>query len=247
MRWGRALRCRFGIAASPLAVRRRVAWYWRLPMVALLLAIGAVVSLRMYGGDMQVLPFGRGAAFEELERLRDRALRLEDDNQRLRSIVAQHDQQIQMERATQADLAKTVKALQDENATLKEDVAFFRKLMSSDRTGGGLSIYRFLVERSVLPGEYRYRLLLSQGGEREREFQGHMQLLVNLTQDGRPMVVTEPANPGEAKAYQVSFKFYQRLEGTFRVAPGALVRNVQLRVFESGSSQPKLMQTVNLS
>lgn len=247
MRLSRALRRRFGIAVSPLAVRRHVAWYWRLPMAALLLIIGAALSWKMYDAGMHIAGFERGAASEELGRLRERTARLEDDNARLRSLVAQHDQQMQMERATQGDLAKTVKVLQDENAALKEDVAFFRSLMSSDRAAGGVSIYRFRVERSLLPGEYRYRLLLLQGGEREREFQGRVQLLVNLTQDGRALVVTEPTEPAEAKAYQVNFKFYQRLEGTFRLAPGAFVKNVQLRVFENGSTQPKLMQTVNLS
>ena len=243
----RALRRRFGIAVSPLAVRRHVAWYWRLPLVALLLGAGALLSWWMYGAGMRFAGFDRGAASEELVRLRDDVSRLGEENARLRSLVAQHDQQIQIERTAQGDLAKGVKTLQEENARLKEDLAFFRTLMSPDRGEGALSVYRFRVEKGVLPGEYRYRLLLLQGGQREREFQGRVQLLVNLTQGGKAMVATVPSEKAEAKAYEVNFKFYQRLEGTFRVAPAAQVKNIQLRVFENGATQPKLMQTVNLS
>jgi hypothetical protein len=99
-----------------------------------------------------------------------------------------------------------------------------------------------------MPGEYRYRLLLLQGGQRERDFQGKVELLVNLMQEGKKVVMTIPsAKEAEAKAYSVNFKFYQRLEGTFHVGPSAVVKNVQVRVFENGSAQPKLVQTVNLS
>lgn len=248
MRLRRVLKRRFSIAASPLAVRRHVAWYWRLPLVVVLLAGGIMLSWWFYDAGMRFAGFERGSTIEELQQLRERAAQLEQENVGLRSMGAQVERKMQIEQATQNDLAKTVKTLQDENAQLKEDLAFFRKQMSSDKSAGNLSIYRFKVENSVLPGEYRYQLLLLQGGQRERDFQGKVELLVNLTQEGKKMVMTIPsAKEAEAKAYAVNFKFYQRLEGTFHIAPKALVKNVQIRVFENGSAQPKLMQTVNLS
>lgn len=248
MRLRRTLKRRFSIAASPLAVRRHVAWYWRLPLVVILLVGGIVLSWWFYEAGMRFAGFERGSTIEELQRLRERTTQLERENDRLHSIGAQSERKMQIEQATQNDLAKTVKTLQDENAQMKEDLAFFHKQMSSDKSAGNLSIYRFKVENSVLPGEYRYRLLLLQGGQRERDFQGRVQLLVNLTQEGKRLVMTLPSQKDvEAKAYSLNFKFYQRLEGTFRVGPDALLKNVQVRVFENGSAQPKLMQTVNLS
>lgn len=246
LRW--VLKRRFGIAASPLAVRRHVAWYWRLPLLVILLAAGVMLSWWFYDAGLRFAGFERGSTIEELTQLREKNAQLELDNSSLRSMDAQSERKMQIERATQNDLAKTVKTLQDENAQLKEDLAFFRKLMSSDKNDGNLSIYRFKVENSVLPGEYRYRVLLLQGGQREREFQGKVELLVNLVQDGKKLVLTVPSSKeADARAYSVNFKFYQRLEGTFRVAPKSLVKNVQIRVFENGSGQPKLIQTVNLT
>jgi hypothetical protein len=245
MRLYRRLKRRFGIAAAPLAVRRHVAWYWRLPLMVILLAGGIALSWLFYSAGAHFAGLERGG--DELPLMRERLGSLERENVSLRSDGAQSERKMQIEQATQNDLAKTVKTLQDENAQLKEDLTFFRKQMSSDKSDGDLSIYRFKVE-NIMPGEYRYRLLLLQGGQREREFQGKVQFLVSFTQGGEKLVMTLPSTKdAEARAYNLNFKYYQRLEGVFHAEPKAQVKKVQIRVFENGAAQPKLMQTVNLS
>lgn len=247
MRLGRRLKRHFGIAAAPLAVRRHVAWYWRLPLVVILLAGGIALSALFYDAGTRFSGLDRGATVDELQRLREKLEALERENASLHSDRAQSGRKMQIEQATQNDLAKTVKTLQDENAQLKEDLTFFRKQMSSDKSDGDISIYRFKVE-NTMPGEYRYRLLLLQGGQRERDFQGKVQFLVSLTQGGEKLVMTLPsAKETELGAYNLSFKYYQRLEGVFHAEPSAQVKKVQIRVFENGAVQPKLTQTVNLS
>lgn len=248
MKLARKFKRRFSIASSPLAVRRHLAWYWRIPLVLAMLAGGLALAWWTYNAGMRFAGFERGVTIDELHDLRTRVVALEGENVELRSQVAQSDRRLQIEQATQSDLAKSLKAIQDENAHLKEDIAFFRKLMSTDKNDGNLSIYRVKVENSVLPGEYRYQLLLLQGGQREKEFQGKVQLLVNLQQDGRKTVMTLPASGGkDAQIFNLNFKFYQRVEGTFQVAPRAQVKNIQVRVFENGSLQPRLLQTVSVS
>ncbi len=247
MRLRRVLKRRFSIAASPLSVRRHVAWYWRLPLAVVLLAGGVMLSWWFYDAGMRFAGFERGSTVEELQRLRERSTELERENVSLRSMGAQAERKMQIEQVTQNDLAKTVKTLQDENAQLKESLTFFRKQMSSDKSDGDLSIYRFKVE-NIMPGEYRYRLLLLQGGQREREFQGKVQFLISFTQGEEKLVMTLPsAKEAEARAYNLNFKYYQRLEGVFNTGPNAQVKKVQIRVFENGAVQPRLMQTVNLS
>jgi len=60
--------------------------------------------------------------------------------------------------------------------------------------------------------------------------------------------MTLPAeNDKDGRGFKLNFRFYQRIEGTFRVAPNAVVKSMQVRVFESGSSEPKLTQTANAS
>ena len=81
-----------------------------------------------------------------------------------------------------------------------------------------------------------------------KEFQGTLQFVLNLEQGERKLVLTLPAeNEKNVKEYQVNFKYFQRVEGTFKVAPDAVVKSLQIRVFENGSVAPKLSQTASVS
>jgi hypothetical protein len=120
--------------------------------------------------------------------------------------------------------------------------------MPSGGKEGGVAVNRFLVQNDALPGEYRYRLLLTQSGQRSKDFLGSLQFVVNLQQDNKKVVMTLPADGDKAnKGFKLNFRFYQRVEGTFRVAPGAVVKTMQVRIFEDGSAEPRLTQAVNAS
>jgi len=120
--------------------------------------------------------------------------------------------------------------------------------MASGAKELGLSINRFRVQPDALPGEYRYRLLLVQSGQRIKEFQGTLQFLVYLEQSDRKFVLTlPPEDQKNSREYQVNFKFFQRVDGTFKVAPGTTVKNLEVRVFENGVNAPKLSQTASVS
>ena len=92
------------------------------------------------------------------------------------------------------------------------------------------------------------RLFLLQSGQRERDFQGRLQLVVNVVERGATRALVVPAeSERDARDHQLKFRFFQRVEGTFRVHPDAAVKSVQLRVYEQGSKAPKLAQTVNVT
>lgn len=249
MKFARALKRKFGIAAPRMAVRTHIAWYWRGLVLGVFVAVGVICAWWIYDTGSRLAGFERGEAKQELHQLAERAARLEAENRELHVTSLKARQQLEIEQATQSDLAKSVKTLQDENAGLKEDVAFFRSLMSSDRGDGALGIYHFKVERGALPGEYRYRLLLLQSGQqREQEFRGSVQFVVNAVQGARKIVLAIPdAKEPRREGLNVSFKYYQRLEGSFQVASPAIVKTVQVRVFENSAAQPKLMRVVNVS
>lgn len=248
MRLGRAIKRRFGIAAPRMAVRTHVAWYWRWALLGLSLATGLAFAWWMYGIGSTMAGFDRGDAEKRLAGLSRRVDSLQRENGLLQVRLAASERQLQIELATQKALTHSIRTLQDEKARLNDDLSFFRDLMSPSGKEGTVSIYRFKVERNLLPGEYRYRLLLLQAGQRERPFRGRMQLLVKVMRKGKKSVMEIPSGKGSgASGLALSFKYYQRVEGAFQTAPDATVESVQVRVFEKGASQPKLMRTVNLS
>jgi len=244
----RTLRRKFGIAAPRVSMQTHVAWYWRWLGIIFLGAFVVGVGWTTYDYGMELAGFRQGEAASALARLKEEIQKREAANLEMRSQVASAQRQLQIDRATYGDLAKQVKTLSEENAALKEDLAFFQSLMASGGKELGLSINRFRVQPDALPGEYRYRLLLVQSGQRVKEFQGTLQFLVYLEQSDRKFVLTLPPDDQKSdREYQVNFKFFQRVDGTFKVAPGTTVKSLQVRVFENGVNAPKLTQTASVS
>ena len=238
----------FGISAPQMAVRAAMPWYFRwLGLLALVLAI-LFLARSTYDFGRKFGGFDQTASVHETQPAEANS-KMGQDSASVRAQLAQSERQLQMERATHADLIKQMKILAGENATLKEDLAFFQTLMPSGAKDGGVAVNRFVVQNDALPGEYRYRVLLTQTGARTKDFLGSLQFVVNLQQpDDKKVVMTLPADGDKAdQAFKLNFRFYQRVEGTFHVEAGAVVKSVQVRVFENGSNEPKLTQAVNAS
>ena len=247
MKFVRAVKRRYGIAVRRVAVKTHVAWYWRGFLLLFVLGLGGVAVWWIYDENHRSVWLEQGIAEQELQKLRQEASRLQVENSGLQTIALKNERYSKIESAAQNDLTRAIKALQAENARLKEEVTFFRTMMAPGQGEGSVSIYRFEVERDALPGEYRYRVLLLQSGQRRHEFRGRLQLVVDLVQDGRKVVLNVPEAGQALQTHRISFKYYQRMEGSFRVSPSALVKSVQVRVFEDNAAQPKLTKTASLS
>ena len=244
----RSLKRKFGITAPRVAVRADFPWYWRWLGYIVLGALVVGVGWTTYDVGMELAGFRQSEAARAETKLREEIKQRAVETAELRAQLTAAERQMQIERATYGDLAKQVKSLAGENAALREDLAFFQSLMTMGGKEGALSVNRFRVQPETLPGEYRYRLLLVQTGQRVKEFQGTLQFVLNLEQGERKLVLTLPAeNEKNVKEYQVNFKYFQRVEGTFKVAPGAVVKSLQVRVFENGSVAPKLAQSASVS
>ncbi|MFA5914737.1 MAG: DUF6776 family protein [Burkholderiales bacterium] len=239
-------RQRFGIAAPRMTVQTHVAWYWRMLGLVAVLSCSFALAAWIYDAGRRFAGFDRSEAEQELSQLRASVDQLNKEATVLRTSVNASESKLQIERAAQSQLGKQVKALEDENTRLKEDLAFFENLIPSEQRDNALLINRFRVDPGALPGEFRYRLLLLQGGRRDKPFQGSLQLLVTLQQAGKDVTITFPEE-GVAQSYKINFKYFQRVDGTFRVAPDAHVKMVRVRVFEAGSTQVRATQSFNLS
>jgi septal ring factor EnvC (AmiA/AmiB activator) len=242
----RTLRHRWGIAAPRMTVRTHVAWYWRALAGIALLSVSLTLALWMYDAGRQFAGFDAAATSEELASLNGRIAQLEQEAKELRSKVSTGENLLQIERTAQAQLAKQLKTVEAENARMREDVSFFESL-AAGRAEDKVAVTRFKVESDAVPGEYRYRLLVTQGGK-DREFQGRLQFVVMLRQSGRDVTLVLPDEQAQdSAAYRVQFRRFFRVEGSFKVDPAATVRTVQVRVFEQGVAQPRATQNFSLT
>ena len=242
---------RFSISAQRLSVRPHIPWYVRWAIaIPFILALGWVVWWA-YDSGLELAGFHRGQAVQELDTLRENVSNLQDENAKLSSQAASFERQAQIKNAANEEIANQIKLLADENVRLKENLAFFQNLpLAQGESESDLSILRLKVERDSLPGEYYCRLILVQSvKQRGKAFQGNMQLIVNAVKDGKKVVLQFPMGSTEQElaAYQLNFKYYQVVDRGFKVSPDITIENVQVRVFERGVREPKVVQSVGLS
>jgi hypothetical protein len=244
-------RRRFGITAPRVSVRSEVAWYLRWVGLILVLACSAALAAWMYDAGRRFAGFDRSEVTQELATAMRELESTRGELDRLRAVANAADSRLSIERTAQLKLAQQVRGLEQETARLREELAIFESMLSAEsRAANPLSINRFKVVPDVLPGEYRYRLLLllAPGSRRDRDFQGRLELVVSLTEGGNNAMMTfpEPGDPSAA-AFRLTFRHFHRVEGIFRVDPKARVESVQVRVYEGESDQIKAALTASPS
>jgi hypothetical protein len=247
-RW-KVIRQRFGIAAPRVAVQTQIPWYWRWAGIAILLGVAAAAASWIYDAGRRFAGFDRSEVVQELTRVQGELAGARTELARLRAIANAADSKVSIERTAQQKLAQQVRGLEQELARVREELAMVEQMLTSEeRHTQSLSIYQFKVSPDVLPGEYRYRLLLLTPTDRRgRDFSGRLELVVSLQEGGQSAMMSFP-EPGDAAAaaFRLAFKYFRRVEGTFRVNPKAKVESVQVRVYETGSNQPRATHSVTL-
>jgi uncharacterized protein DUF6776 len=243
----RRVRQTFGISAPRMAVRTHLSWRWRLP--ALLGVIALTAGMWWWGFDFgQFLSgFDRGAVVEKQQQTEARASAIREENARLRARLVELESDLNVTRGAQATLTRQTLELTSENTLMKEELAFLRKLFSDTGKPGTLSIQRLSAEKDR-DNLYRFSMLVVRGGNPDDEFTGQLTLSANVAAGGHSVTLTLPEDqPDTAASLALRFKYYQRVEGTFRIPVGGQLKSLQARVFEGGQTAPKATRSLNLS
>jgi len=244
---GRRLRQTFGISAPRMAVRTHLSWRWKVP--ALLAVLVAVAGMWWWGFDFgQFLGgFNRGAVAEKQAKLEADLVAANAENARLRAKTAELESDLNVTRGAQATLSKQALDLQNENTQMKEELAFLRTLFSESGKPGTVSIQRLAADRES-DNAYHFSILVVRGGKPADEFTGQVTLAAAVSLNGHSSMLNLPEDqPETAGTLKLQFKYYQRIEGSFRVPPGAQVKSLQARVLEPGQSAPRATRSLNLA
>ena len=237
-----------GILAHRVVVRPHVAWHSRLLIIAISISLLLALSWFMYNAGSKSTLIADKVLFDaESYRSYDSSTCLQKEKKELCTQTAGLVRQLQMNSTLHENLAEQVKTLGEENNQLKEELAFFQHLASSNNdTNSGVSIHRFDLKKGKSPGKYRYTLLLVQGGKQPKDFEGNLKFLVTLRQNKtRKTVPLTSRNATEL--FSVNFKFFQRVKESFQVPADAVVENLQVQLFEKDKAKAKLTQTIELS
>jgi len=208
-------------------------WYSQLLVVGLLVLFGYLVGYWQYSG----------VDYDTLMRNLNGLLR---DNQTLEAKTVYRERQLQVERAAQRSLTEEIAALQDETMRLKEELAFYRGILSENAASGELKLHSFKLNKGKSQNQYEYHVLLIQSGRHDKWAQGKLMLNLKGMKDGEP--VTLPLRNGQdlIGPVKINFKYYQRINGQFTLADVLEEMSVELTLTESGARQPKITQQLDL-
>ena len=231
----RKFRRRFGITAPRVVVRTHLPWPWYAAGAGLLLVLGlAVFWVFMQRGEAMGLE-------HQLDTLRVQVRDLNQELLKLRSTAGTEQSAVQMERSTQLQLSNRIKALELENAALKEDMRLFERLIPAAGDEAAIRLEGFRVVPDGLQ-RYRYRALLAfQSAKQVPEFRGRLQVSVIFSLAGRRQEMLLPDKRELAGEFQIEVRNFLRKEGGFEIPPGARLDSVEVRVLQGDTLKAKRM------
>lgn len=226
-------------------MRAQVPWYVRWLGIVLLATVAGAAALWVFDAGLKFAGYDLRESTQERTALKRELESNRSELERLRALANAADSRLSIERTAQQNLAQQVRALEADNAKLREETAIFESMLSGDgRNANLLSIRRFKIE-PMQGGEYRYRMLVVASALAKGNYRGHYDLLVRLTREGRNAMMTLPETSGSGAAgFGLEFKHFQRVEGTFKVPSAARVDSVQVRIYDTGSAQVRATETV---
>ncbi|HEX9390615.1 MAG TPA: DUF6776 family protein [Usitatibacteraceae bacterium] len=242
----RKIRSKVGIRSARVAIRSHVPWYVKVSGYGVAMGVAAAVAWGVVDNSYRITGFNREEAQQQLGTLTEENRNLQKAYENTRSLLNEQGGQLRVEKAAQAELARSVAQLQEENASLKEDLGFLRNIMSSGSVPEGLAIANFKVEPDALPNEYRYRLLLTQGGQRKQDFKGKIQVIARVQDSAQQTTLSFPQDADlRSPGSELEFRYYQKIDGRFKIPEGAQLKSVQVRVLALPGYDVRSQRSIN--
>lgn len=222
---------------AELVVKRRYSPRVKLFFAGLVAVVLIVASGAIYNHGLSMAGFDKMSAYQRQLGLRGELNRLRDENQELRESLARAQRALQMDQTAYQDLDHSLKDSAKEIVKLREELTFYRNIISPANNVGGLQIQSLHIERSGADpskNEYRYKLVLVQALKHDRQIYGRARLAITGMQAGEEVVLAYPAAAG--KALNVNFKYFQDLDGVLKLPADFKPLRVKVSVTTTGNT-----------
>jgi hypothetical protein len=175
----------------------------------------------------------------DLASLRAHSAELEGRVERLRQKNITVGRSDEVSRNANHDLQETLAARDKELADLRNDVAFYERLVGGSAQRQGLTVHS-LALRPGDDGSWRYTLTLTQNLKKATVSKGEVTLRVEGVQDGKlsSLAWDDLMQAPQAKPQGFSFKYFQQLEGSLMLPDGFTPHRVRVSLrSDSGQTE----------
>jgi hypothetical protein len=236
-----------------MAVRTQLGWPWRAAWMLLLAGIVAAVGWWGFDSGQILGGFNKREIEARIATLEAEAAAARGEAAALRARNAEVESDLAMMRGAQSTLQRQQAEVLEENADLKEELAFFRQFFTDASAKLGVAIQRLDVDATGAD-VLRYSALVVRGGPQKGErdeFDGRLSITFELVptggdpRGGRTLTIPDD-QPEMAAPLKLRFKYYQRIDGTARVPSGYTPKAAVARAYESGAAHPRATRTISL-
>ncbi len=203
---------------------------WRRRVVAVLALVVALVSA------WSIFEYGRYRAGYDGDAMREMRHRLEQANadleqelKRLREENASLEHSSRIESQAYAQVRSDLRELQDEILELKQELAFYRGIVSPDEERRGLQIQRFVLAPVGGERRWHYNLVLTRVFNSGAAARGAVELLVEGVESGiRKQLSLSTVSVPRIHQLEYNFKYFQKIEGELEIPEGFVPARVVL-------------------
>jgi hypothetical protein len=169
--------------------------------------------------------------------LKKRHATLLEDNKSLQGRVAVLERSAGIDRQAAEDIGNDLVRLEEELQAAREEVEFYRGIVSPGDVQSGLRIHRFTLKYDAVPGRYHYDLVLTQLKHNNRPVSGVVDWKISGFMLGEPgelalKGITRPA----VQQLKFRFRYFQALSGVITLPDGFEATRVILTITPEGNA-----------
>lgn len=143
----------------------------------------------------------------------------------------------QIKQKAYQDLDNTLKVLQGEILELKEELTFYRGIVSPRDAAQGLHLQRFKVEANGKPRGFRYKVILTQVLKEDRIARGYLRFTFEGMQNKVAKVLSlQDVSDKHIKEEKFNFRYFQNIEGDIQLPQGFKPQRVTIKVVSRNRS-----------
>jgi hypothetical protein len=212
--------------------------------VAVIFAIVAIV------GGAAIYNYGLSSAgFESLianraqEGLENSISSLRDENNQLKGSLARAERTLQMDQAAYSELNQSLKQSAAEIAKLREDLNFYRNIISPANKKEGLRIQSLNIDKTTEKNKYKYKLVLIQALKHDHLVRGRANIEVSGLQAGKSAKLKFPLK--SERKIGVNFRYFQEFSGQLKIPGNFQPKDIKIKVVTRGRNAVTVERSYN--
>jgi hypothetical protein len=233
--------------SSRLIIKSHQPWRHRLKVVGGVL-VSVLVLWGMFEYGFSRAGYDNASLLQEREAMQASLKAAEEESRRLSERISILERAAQVDQQAYAQVEESLKQAQDEMLELKEEVAFYRGIVSPSETASGLAVTRFQLENIGEAHTYRFKLVLSQLKTNNRVVKGYARVAFDGVMAGeQKQLGLKELSRGKLDRLKLRFKYFQDIEGDVVLPQDFLPSRVLVEVVPTGKNATRLKKSFDWS